>query len=82
LSLCWKAIAVKTIIFGLVILMFAGILLTSPYWLFREIIRPTNEPLPEWMGNARTRKVRLVVIVGVMALVAAGITIASGLSDE
>jgi hypothetical protein len=72
----------KTIIFGLVILMFAGILLTSPYWLFREIIRPSDDPMPAWMGNARTRKVRLVVIVGVMALVAAGIIIAAGISDE
>ncbi len=73
----------KTIIvFGLVILLFAGILLSSPYWLFREISRPSDDPLPAWMGNARTRKVRLVVIGGLMALVLGGIVLVGAMANE
>ena len=35
----------KTIIFGFLVLAFAGMVITSPYWLFREIVRPTDEKL-------------------------------------
>ncbi len=70
----------KTIILGCVFLGFAGLVLTSPYWLFRELIRPNDEKLPNWMGDARARKKRLLIIVGVLALVAGGVAIASGVA--
>ena len=72
----------RTIVFGGTFLLIAVIALTSPYWLFREMIRPDDERLPAWMGDARARKKRLLVIVGVLALVAAGFVIAVGLSEQ
>ena len=71
----------KSIIFGLLTLAFAGILLTSPYWLFREITRPDDEQLPYWMGDVRTRKKKLAIIAGVFMIVFAGVLIAAGLSE-
>jgi hypothetical protein len=70
----------KTILFGFVLLAFAVILLSSPYWLFREITRPGDEPLPGWMGDARARKKRLAVIAGVLAVVAGGVAVAAALA--
>ncbi|VTT97949.1 unnamed protein product [Gemmataceae bacterium] len=72
----------KLLIVGGLVLLVAVTALSSPYWLFREIARPSDEPLPRWMGDARTRKVRLVVIVGVMALVFGGLMLAVGLTEE
>ncbi len=71
----------KALIFGFVILGFAVVFLTSPYWLFREITRPNNEELPAWMGDARARKKRLVVIAGVLAIVAGVVAVTAGLSE-
>lgn len=49
--------------------VFALILLTSPYWLYREITRSDDEELPDWMGDARARKVRLLMTAGLFSVV-------------
>jgi hypothetical protein len=72
----------RAIVFGAAFLFIAGVMLTSPYWLFREITRPDNEPLPAWMGDARARKKRLLIIAGVLALLAGAFAIAVGLSEQ
>jgi uncharacterized membrane protein HdeD (DUF308 family) len=72
----------KTIIFGFVLLAFAVMILSSPYWLFREITRRSDEPLPDWMGDARARKERLVLIAGVLAVLAGGVAVAAGLAEQ
>lgn len=59
----------KIWVIGAVAVGFALILITSPYWLYREIVRPNDEELPDWMGDARARKVRLLVTFGVLAAV-------------
>jgi hypothetical protein len=59
----------SAIVFGGAFLLLAALLLTSPYWLFREFSRSDSEELPTWMGAARARKQRLAVILGVLALV-------------
>ncbi len=71
----------RVIVFGAAFLFLAGVLLTSPYWLFREMTRSDNEQLPAWMGDARARKKRLLIIVGAFALVAGALIIAAGLSE-
>lgn len=71
----------RTVVFGGAFLLLAVALLTSPYWLFRELTRPNDEALPNWMGDARARKKRLVVIMGVLALVFGALIIVAGFSD-
>jgi hypothetical protein len=71
----------RAIVFGIAFLLLAIIALTSPYWLFRELTRSHDEQLPTWMGDARARKKRLLIIVGVLALVVGGFAIAVGLSE-
>jgi hypothetical protein len=75
-------VGVKLIIFGGVILTFAGVVATSPYWLFRELLRPGDEELPGWMGDARARKKRLIVIPALSSLAVGGLAIAAGLSEQ
>ncbi|VTR95939.1 unnamed protein product [Gemmata massiliana] len=72
----------KTIILGFLLLGFAGMVLTSPYWLFRELVRPNDEQLPTWMGDARARKKRLLIIMGILALIGGGAAIFAGLSAQ
>lgn len=71
----------RVIVFGAAFVVLAGIMLTSPYWLFRELTRPGDEPLPDWMGDARARKKRLLVILGVLALAVGTFIIAAGASE-
>jgi hypothetical protein len=71
-----------TLVFGIAFVALAVAALTSPYWLFREITRRDDEPLPDWMGDARARKKRLLVIAGVFALAVGGFAIAVGLSER
>jgi hypothetical protein len=71
----------RAIVFGAAFLALAGVLLTSPYWLFREMTRSDDEQLPTWMGDARARKKRLVVIMGVLALGAGVLILVAGLSN-
>jgi hypothetical protein len=59
----------------------AALLLTSPYWLFREFSRSDSEQLPTWMGAARARKRRLAVILGVLALVVGTLVCVGALSE-
>jgi len=70
------------LVFGIAFLVLAVFALTSPYWLFRELTRRNDEQLPGWMGDARARKKRLFIIVGVLALVIGGFAIAVGLSEQ
>jgi uncharacterized membrane protein YphA (DoxX/SURF4 family) len=72
----------RSIVFGIAFLFIAGIVLTSPSWLFREMTRPNDEQLPAWMGDAQARKKRLLVILGVLALIIGGFAVAAGLSEQ
>ena len=55
--------------------MFGLMVLTSPYWLFRELVRKEDEQLPTWMGNARSRKKRLTLVFCLFILICGGGTI-------
>lgn len=70
----------KAIMFGALILAFAVILLSSPYWFLREFARPDDDPIPAWMGDARARKRRLVVILGVLTAIVGGFVLAFALA--
>jgi hypothetical protein len=57
---------------------FAVVVITSPYWLLKELTRSDDEQLPSWMGDARARKRRLFWIAGTFgALVGGGLLILS-----
>ena len=49
----------------------AALLVYSPIAIIREIRRPADEELPEWMGKARGRKLRLAIAMGVVGVLAA-----------
>lgn len=72
---------VKGLVIGCAFLALGFLLLTSPYWLLRELIRLGDEPLPDWMGGARARKRRLAVIAGLLAVVGGAVAAASGLLE-
>jgi hypothetical protein len=55
--------------------------LTAPYWIYREFKRNPKEELPKWMGDARRRKIRLLVILYVATLVVLGALIFFATSD-
>lgn len=57
---------------GLIFIAFAVLVAGSPYWLLNELQRSEDEKLPEWMGDARTRKRRLAWIVAVLSAVIGG----------
>jgi hypothetical protein len=61
-----------TLILGIAFLVFAGLLITSPYWLVRELNRSDDEQLPAWMGDARARKRRLIWISGIFVTLGGG----------
>lgn len=71
----------KATLIGFAFLAMAFLLLTSPYWLYREIVRPDGEELPEWMGNAGARKKRLAAVLGVIVGIGGAVLIAAGLSE-
>jgi hypothetical protein len=45
----------------------------APVGIVRELRRPPDEQLPEWMGTVRGRRLRLAIVLGVFGLVAAGV---------
>jgi hypothetical protein len=59
----------STIVLGLLALGFGVLVVTSPYWLWKEMQRSDSEQLPEWMGSARARKLRLTWIMGLLVSV-------------
>ncbi|MCZ2341860.1 MAG: hypothetical protein LC104_08700 [Bacteroidales bacterium] len=65
---------------GIAFLVVAALLLTSPYWLYRELTDTNDEPLPEWMGERKARKKRLAVAAGMLLLVSGGIIMLAQLS--
>ena len=50
-----------------------ALLIYAPIGIVRELRRPPDEQLPEWMGTARGRRLRLAIVLGVFGLVAAGV---------
>jgi hypothetical protein len=71
----------KLAIIGFAFEAMAVVLLTSPDWLFRVILRPEDEELPAWMGAARARKTRVAVAAGVFAFVGGVVAVALSLSE-
>ena len=63
------------------ILAVIALLIYAPIAIVQELRRSKNEELPEWMGSARGRKLRLAIIFGVLGLIGLGIIIASFITD-
>ena len=50
-----------------------ALLIYAPIGIIRELRRPPDEQLPEWMGTARGRRLRLAMVLGAFGLIAAGV---------
>ncbi|WP_020475569.1 hypothetical protein [Zavarzinella formosa] len=60
----------------LVLLGIIALLLYAPVAIIREVRRPPDEELPEWMGSARGRKIRMAFALLFVGLLAAGMWVA------
>ena len=56
-------------IVGLVVVV--ALLVYAPIAIVREIRRPVDEELPEWMGTARGRKLRFAITLAVLGVLGA-----------
>ena len=62
-----------TLVAVVVLVAIVALLVYAPIGIVRELRRKPDEELPEWMGTARGRRLRLLIVLGVLGLAAAGV---------
>ena len=50
-----------------------ALIIYLPIAIIKEVTRPKDETLPEWMGTVRGRRARFRVILAVLGLIAIGV---------